>query len=62
MCGIREVSRSSMVDPADGPGGQAVTVGALRSGLPPRVQLSHRRPAGRAPGAGPPAPQGKPAA
>lgn len=34
MCGIREVSRSSMVDPADGPGGQAVTVG-------PRAQASH---------------------
>lgn len=58
MCGIREVSRSSMVDPADRPGGgQAVTAGATPplpaatpapcSGLPPCVQLSHRRQAGQ---------------
>lgn len=51
MCGISEVSRSSMVDPADRPGGRrAVTAGSapsLFSGRRPACGPPHRCPAGR---------------
>lgn len=67
----QEVSRSSMVDPADRPGGRgrAVTAGAHASaargtpahapGLPP-CSLSHRRQAGQSSPVRVPGPQGNP--
>ena len=64
MCGIREVSRSSMVDPAERPGRGAGGHCGRPALRPPALRAAIPQTPGRAelPGAGPPAPQGKPTA